>query len=1150
MPSPHLLTNKDELALIKKRLNTHNFYAEAFNFIKSSCDYMLKKGFEVPKLSGYVFYNTCKSDNTALTFDPYDKDNFICPTCGMNYKDQPFKRAWICQYHHWLSQMAIYQGICFAVTRDESYAGAVRSILLQYATLYPTYEYNDNELGSTRLFQSTYMESVFTSYLAFAYDLVCDAACFSAEDNSFIKRELFHASAMIIKDYDEKRNNRQAFNNSALCAVALLNEDDGLLDYALNGPHGFISHMSGSVLSDGMWYEGDNYHFATLPSIVNIAEVCLHGGMDFYNRSFNGHTIKDMYYAPLISLQPDLTFPSRKDSPYASLIAQRWYAGLYELAHTRCGDDAFGRMLNVMYENKPAPGKVLKNAAGVMDIFAPAIADRTRLDWRGFLTLTPELPDAHERPVTVSYNMKGTGLAVLRSGGDYLSLDYGDYGGGHGHPDRLAVTYFTRGRRWLTDYGTGQYYFDHLNWYRSTIGHNTINADGVTHQPVSGDCDIFAETKLTAASRGKIAGLYAGTDAERTCIILGEGLAFDMTIAKSEDTHRYHQVYHGFGELTLPCQTVDCELTGEQYRFLSDIKKGACDENYTCSFVTPDASLLIHGIGTPGTELVSARAYGPPSELPKLFPILIAERTGSTASFVHLLEDVPSGEMSKVKGFFADKDGVYHITLSDMEICVCIKDEGIWVCRYKDSKLISFESFSLKEIPGIVSYAFSLDRAVGYLVGGEWQLELPGQYGSVCLSDELSNADNVTINGKKAARISYQEGLLYSEVKTKELYSGFTNTVRFMLGNFTGKPYAYSIDSATISLPDSVRLVSDVKGSLSHGELKEIEIELHVQDGQGECECELGLTGEKWQFMLIPPVKAEEWLDYTGKEQCPVKIKVENRLDKDIDITLSFIDEPVTLKSSEHRIFSLGLNDSGVIAADGFMTLRYTLQAGSLTLDRSYTKKCLILSHEERLFPLDSKPLVPNIVLDSPDLVSRGEKRWSGKDDLSAVGSLYVSGETSLTLRLEVLDDTVCFSGGKFPYDNDSVMVYFDRRSPQYKHLGYATDGVYGLLLKPGMFGEAAMVSPLTSCVKKPEEVSLSIYETEKGYNLLADIPFSSLGGAPKKGEVWGFDLVLNDRDSGVRRDLQMIWSGALPDERIYLREGSHSPRRFGIICF
>ena len=87
------------------------------------------------------------------------------------------------------------------------------------------------------------MESVWITYLAGAYDLVRGHRCFSNEERSFVEKELFKASADIILDYDEGRNNRQAFNNSGLCAVGYLIDDQSLVDHALHGPHGFYPHM-------------------------------------------------------------------------------------------------------------------------------------------------------------------------------------------------------------------------------------------------------------------------------------------------------------------------------------------------------------------------------------------------------------------------------------------------------------------------------------------------------------------------------------------------------------------------------------------------------------------------------------------------------------------------------------------------------------------------------------------------------------------------------------------------------------------------------------------------------------------------------------------------------------------------------------------
>lgn len=272
MKGPRLFTTSKDIERIKGYIKEYDWYAKAYENIKHDVDDMLVYGFEVPKEKGYVFYIDCPVDGARLTFDPY-RDETVCPKCGMRYRDENFMMARRCYYHHWLSQMAILAGIVYQISGEEKYAGIVKKILLGYVKNYPDYPNNDNELGTTKTFQSTYMESVWISYLAGAYDMVKDDDSFTQNDKLRIVNEFFKTSAAVIYDYDEGANNRQAFNNSGLCAVALISGDKELLDYVLEGPHGFRFHMENSVLEDGMWYEGDNYHFATVPSCKYCGNV-------------------------------------------------------------------------------------------------------------------------------------------------------------------------------------------------------------------------------------------------------------------------------------------------------------------------------------------------------------------------------------------------------------------------------------------------------------------------------------------------------------------------------------------------------------------------------------------------------------------------------------------------------------------------------------------------------------------------------------------------------------------------------------------------------------------------------------------------------------------------------------------------------------
>lgn len=64
---------------------------------------------------------------------------------------------------------------------------------------------------------------------------------------------------------------------------------------------------------------------------------------------------------------------------------------------------------------------------------------------------------------------------------------------------------------------------------------------------------------------------------------------------------------------------------------------------------------------------------------------------------------------------------------------------------------------------------------------------------------------------------------------------------------------------------------------------------------------------------------------------------------------------------------------------------------------------------------------------------------------------------------------------------------------------------------------------------------------------MMEGVPFSCGASSIRGCERMGFDLVLNDRDTGEQRDRQMIWSGAC-GQRTYLKEASHPDGKFGVL--
>lgn len=923
METPRLFTTLEDIERIRGYIARYSWYNDSFMQLKAQADEMLTRGFSVPREKGYVFYTHCPIDNVKLIFDPYNRAEHRCPVCGMNFLDKPYQGAWLCSYHHWLAQMAIHLGIVFLISGEERYARGVREILLGYVQHYPGYPNDDNELGPTKCFQSTYMESVWLVNLVGAYDMISHSTLLSGEERRQIKETLFLPSAYVIYDYNEGKNNRQAFNNVALCAVGLIAQEERLFEEALYGEYGFFYHMENCVLPDGMWYEGDNYHFATLPSMVNIAEMCRNNGLDLYNRTFRGNCIEGLFRAPLCSLQPDLTFPSRKDSQYGTLIAQRWYAGLYELAYTRTENPQFGKILKVIYQQQEGEG-TLANAAGVMDIFPSQRASRSSLDWRGFLCATPILCEESGLPFNESVRMEGTGLVVLRGAeGQYVSLDYGHYGGGHGHPDRLQLSFFIRGRRWLTDYGTGQYYFDHLHWYRSSLCHNTVIVDGRSHLPVEGACVLLENTPQYTITSCVVEGLYPGVDMQRTVLLFSDGVLVDLTQLQSQQQHSYQYALHCSGTLTLPGLVgTEHTLSGANYRFLNNTLRYTAQGALLAEFSLPQAALQIHTLGQPGTVLYTATAYGPPTQITRQFPLYLIERTGKNQTFFCVLEDVPTGAQAHVAQVQPIEGGLF-----------------------------------LKKGDGT-----------------DWEIT------------------------------KGQEGFL-------------------------------------------VRCVQE---------------------------------GISARHTLRPVAKT-----------------------------------PTAAKE---------MTQSG-------------------TCQRPYVK-AEPLSMEQ--FSAESLPPW-NLLMERPEQVARAQNHWAGPDDLSARGVIATALE-ALLLVLEVRDNTPNFTGGKFPYDNDSVQLYFDRREAPTAFDSSKAAGIYGLLVLPEQADECTHLQSIGGENIDTSAIAATTRVTEGGYRLRLRIPFESIGGPLQKGAQIGLGIAINDRDHGIRRDKQLYWGDALPNERIYLREDLLSPGHFGVL--
>jgi hypothetical protein len=495
-----------------------------------------------PLLSGEIYFprekallsragGRCPTHGVYLEFDPFKPHDHRCPICGEVYQGPLHDRFWIYWYQLWLAERAVHASLLHALGGDDRFCHLAQQILNGYLDRYHTYPNVDNVLGPTRLFFSTYLESIWLLQLCIATDLIADC---DPVLTSRVIAEIIAPSAELIASYDEGMSNRQVWNDVALLAASQLLDDPKLGARAVNGPSGLVAHLTNGLLPDGTWYEGENYHLFAHRGLwygVTIAErVGLEIPKDLVDRFQLG------FATPFATALPDFTLPSRRDSQYAISLRQWRIAEHCELGFARRDDDALLGALQRMYgDDVPRqPTGRFASSADVERNAKPSALSRADLSWRALLFAKPTLPRRETLPPQ-STLLNAQGIAVFRrdAGQAYVALDYGHSGGGHGHPDRLNLLLADGNTRWLDDFGTGSYVDRSLHWYRSTLAHNAPLVNGRSQDRVHGSLIAFDERGGAGWISAVANELAPGVTIKRTLIVMST-YAIDVLEWKSD----------------------------------------------------------------------------------------------------------------------------------------------------------------------------------------------------------------------------------------------------------------------------------------------------------------------------------------------------------------------------------------------------------------------------------------------------------------------------------------------------------------------------------------------------------------------------------------------------------------------------------------
>ena len=135
---------------------------------------------DAPAISGQKAMLTrdggrCPIDGAPLEFDPYSPHAHRCPQCGTVQTGERHHRWWLMFAQLWRAERAVHAATLHALRGEPVLAAFARATLDEYADRYSRYPLDDNVLGPSRPFFSTYLESIWLLQLCIAADLL-DAA--------------------------------------------------------------------------------------------------------------------------------------------------------------------------------------------------------------------------------------------------------------------------------------------------------------------------------------------------------------------------------------------------------------------------------------------------------------------------------------------------------------------------------------------------------------------------------------------------------------------------------------------------------------------------------------------------------------------------------------------------------------------------------------------------------------------------------------------------------------------------------------------------------------------------------------------------------------------------------------------------------------
>ncbi|OON91425.1 MAG: hypothetical protein ATN33_01225 [Epulopiscium sp. Nele67-Bin001] len=563
-----------EFDKIAKLVDEGTVYTDMLKTMKEEALSFARVFKDTPEITSDWGHNYfCADDGERLIFDLNKPHDHECMLCGKVYKSEKLDNVWVYFYRNQAILTLMKLAVVYKLEKDPECLELYKKILTYYAEHYTEFKIHAKDVisddltydvgGAGRMMPQGLNEAIVLIRISVTLEILKDDL--DKEFKDLVINNLFMEAVKILKPQLIRIHNIPCWLNSAIGVVALVAQNQELIDLVFDGDFSINEQLKQGVTADKFWYEGSiHYNFFLLEGVTSLLIFA-----KIYDKEVREAKIVEemLIQAYHYALDND-TLPNPNDGwPNVNL---KTYEYIYCMGAKVFGIDS-------------PVGNVYKNilARDVERVTIPLSKPYYYNNDISFerLIYFPDLDVENRTPIERgSVSFKHSYYGLLRNDDINAFVKYGHLGPSHAHPDKMTTEILIKGNilsRDLSNSGYGARLCD--EWHRISLSHNTVVVDGKNHTNVDGGIlNEFNENRCYT----HVDNVYEGVHYTRELDLLPDGF-LDKFLVQSDDEHNYDWIFHSQAKLLTQLNLEDADLgySDNGYQHVQNTKLVVTDNN-------------------------------------------------------------------------------------------------------------------------------------------------------------------------------------------------------------------------------------------------------------------------------------------------------------------------------------------------------------------------------------------------------------------------------------------------------------------------------------------------------------------------------------------------------------------------------------------